>query len=88
MEVDLEKLKASLPCDADGNYVLAGDKVILICENISIHAILDVDDYMNWAFIIDEKDSAKAKEFFNDEGILCYSTFIDEFSGCWFYHKL
>ena len=27
MEVDLEKLKASLPCDADGNVCFHGDRV-------------------------------------------------------------
>lgn len=87
MEVDLEKLKASLPCDADGNVCFHGDKVHLICENILIHATLVNDDYQDWAFEIDKEDSAKAEEFFNDGLQLCFGTYIDEYSGKWYFHK-
>ena len=88
MEVDLEKLKASLPCDADGNVCFHGDRVHLICENILIHATLENDDYQDWAFAIDKEDSAKAEEFFNDGLQLCYGTFVDEYKGEWNFHKV
>ncbi len=87
MEVNLEKLKASLPCDADGNVCFHEDKVHLICENILIHATLKNDDYQNWSFFIDKEDSAKAEEFFNDGLQLCYGTFVDEYKGAWGFHK-
>lgn len=87
MEVDLEKLKASLPVDADGNVCFHGDRVHLICENILIHATLENDDYQDWAFVIDKEDSAKAEEFFNDRLQLCFGTYIDEYSGKWYFHK-
>lgn len=86
MEVSLEKLKASLPCDADGNPCFHGDKVHLIYENQLIHATLRNDNYQYWAFFIDKEDSAKAYEFFDDGEILLYSEFIDEHS-LWCFHK-
>lgn len=53
MEVDLGKLKASLPCDADGNVCFHGDRVNLISGDILIHATLKNDDYQDWAFKIE-----------------------------------
>lgn len=87
MEVDLEKLKASLPCDADGNVCFHGDRVNLISGDILIHATLKNDDYQDWAFKIDREDSAKAEDFFSDGLQLCYGTFVDEYKGTWNFHK-
>lgn len=93
LEVDLatlnEKLEKSLPHDADGYGCFSGDKVQIVRkqDNTIIHATLDVDDYMNWAFVIDKEDFDKADKFFHGERILSYGTFIDVYFGDWEFYQ-